>query len=191
MGAHSRRIRGTSRSSPGRWNRKPRRLRSPPTPMARKLASIAGMHRIDAKDLALAVGVSHQSAKQWLNGAYAPAGVNLENLASSSGLEGVLLPLLSTTGDASRRPGCWRLLQRHNNVKRRKSNAVKGFVSRRTETEPTSQIGLWTFCRQNQFRGIDHCEYGSRHEVRPQRGPVISDHVPLESCGADARGRLD
>jgi transcriptional regulator with XRE-family HTH domain len=55
-------------------------------PLARKLRSAVGMHRITARDLALAAGVSEGSAKAWLSGGIEPQGVNRENLAHLFGV---------------------------------------------------------------------------------------------------------
>src|SRR5205823_2301652 len=56
------------------------------TVLSRKLRSMTGMHRLTAKELGQAVGVSDVSAKSWLRGAFAPTGINLENLALAFGV---------------------------------------------------------------------------------------------------------
>jgi transcriptional regulator with XRE-family HTH domain len=75
-------------------------MKEPPTPIARKLRSMLGMHRATTRDLALAVGVSEISAKSWANGSTQPQGINLENLAFVFGVSQDVLGYRVSEADA-------------------------------------------------------------------------------------------
>src|SRR5450759_2909130 len=67
---------------------------------------------------------------------------------------------------------------------RRRSWSQRGHSSRQKKGRAArSENDLWTLSSEDQFRGIEHCEFRNRDEVLAQPGPIISHHVSLEGGG--------
>ena len=63
----------------------------------------------------------------------------------------MLFRLLSTTGDARRPAGCWRLLQRHSNVKAVSSMRLRVSSRREQKQSPLPKLGFGPFVVKTSF----------------------------------------